>query len=121
MRETAAKVLLADDDESIVDAISMMLEYMGYAVETTLDGTQVPEIVAHAPDVVILDVWMAGIDGRDICRSLKSDSHTAAIPILMISASKDAKASVLACGADDFLEKPFDIDVLVEKIERLIG
>lgn len=121
MKVTSARILIADDDESIIDATSMMLEFIGYQVDATVDGSSVCQIAQNSPDVVILDVWMGGIDGRDICKSLKSDSKTANIPILMISASKDIKESALACGANDFLEKPFDIEILVSKIEKLIA
>ena len=121
MRTITPKILIADDDEAIIDATTMILEFMGYKVDSTLDGSTIPAIVQNHPDLIILDVWMAGVEGRDICKLLKSNPSTSNIPVIMISASRDIKDSVLACGADDFLEKPFEIEMLVERIEKLIA
>jgi CheY-like chemotaxis protein len=115
------KILIADDDESIVDATAMMLEVMGYEVSYTLDGRQVPALVRNKPDLLLLDIWMSGVDGRDVCRTLKSDPETSDVPVLMISASRDIEASALACGANGFLPKPFEMDELAGLLERLIG
>jgi len=113
------KIFIADDDEAIVDATSMMLEVMGYEVNYTLNGAAIQSEIQNKPDLLLLDIWMSGIDGRDVCRQLKSDPATGNIPVLMISASKDIKESALASGADDFLAKPFEMDALLEKVERL--
>jgi DNA-binding response OmpR family regulator len=63
---------------------------------------------------------MSGSDGRDICRELKHRLDTRAIPIIMISASRDIERSAYEAGADDFLAKPFEIDDLLGKIKRLL-
>ncbi len=70
------------------------------------------------PDALLLDVWMSGQDGREICKFLKNRSNTKHIPIIMISASKDVAASVKAAGADDFLTKPFEMDELIKKVKK---
>lgn len=113
------KILLADDDEAIVDAMMMMLEINGYEVDHVYQGTEVRMAVKKKPALVILDVWMSGTDGRDLCRQLKSDSTTSNIPVLMMSASRDIRQSVMAAGADDFIEKPFDMGMLIQKIDAL--
>jgi CheY-like chemotaxis protein len=113
------KIFIADDDEGIVDATSMMLKAMGYDVASTLNGSSVKAAMQQRPDLLLLDIWMSGIDGRDICRELKQDPSTRDIPVLMVSASREIKQSALSCGADDFLAKPFEMDTLLEKIERL--
>lgn len=115
------RILIADDDAAIVDATSLLLETMGYEVSSTLNGANVPAAVLDKPDLVLLDIWMSGIDGRDICRQLKTDPLTHHIPVLMISASRDIRDSALDSGANDFLEKPFDMNVLIDKIEKLTG
>jgi len=121
MTTTSQKIFIADDDEAIVDAISLMLEVMGYEVEYTLSGAKIAARMQSIPDLLLLDIWMSGIDGRDVCRQLKADPKTQNIPVLMISASRDIRESAMASGADDFLAKPFEMDMLLEKIENLIG
>ncbi len=112
---------MADDDEAIVDSTILMLEMMGYETRFTLDGAVMEKAIAFKPNLILLDIWMSGIDGRDICRSLKADQATRAIPVLMISASRENRDSALTCGASDFMEKPFEMDALVAKIEQLTG
>jgi CheY-like chemotaxis protein len=73
------------------------------------------------PDLVLLDMLLSGKDGREIVRQLKSDEKTKHIPVIMFSAHPSAERTAFEAGADDFVEKPFDIDVLLHKIERLIS
>jgi DNA-binding response OmpR family regulator len=115
------RVLIADDDPGIVDAVEMILDFHGYDVSTTYNGTEVLAIQENYPDVLLLDIWMSGCDGRDICKELKANQETRNIPILMISASKDIKTSAMEAGADDFLAKPFDMKELLFKIENLLA
>ncbi|KQM74772.1 response regulator receiver protein [Pedobacter sp. Leaf216] len=115
------KILIADDDEGIVDAVTMILEVMGYDVEYTYDGGAVIDAVKNRPDLILLDIWMSGHDGRDICKQLKNDPEFMAIPILMISASRDIRQSAMDAGANDFMEKPFEMDSLLNKVDMLLN
>lgn len=112
-------IFIADDDEAIVDATSLMLEVSGYEVTSTLNGAEVATALLSKPDLLLLDIWMSGVDGRDVCRQIKSQPETKNIPVLMVSASRDIKESALASGADAFLAKPFDMKALIENIEKL--
>lgn len=112
------KILVADDDPAIVDSIRMILEVEGYDVDTTVDGETIYKMEKEYPDVLLLDIWMSGQDGRDICRYLKNDPLTLHIPIIMISASRDIEVSAKDAGADDFLAKPFEMDDLISKVEK---
>lgn len=115
------KILVADDDAGIVDALQMVLEDADYEVQTTMDGHSVLEVDhKKLPDVILLDIWMSGEDGRDICRNLKSRQETMNIPIIMISATGDLATSAKAAGADDFLPKPFHMEHLLEKVEKYV-
>ncbi|MBS7564640.1 response regulator transcription factor [Mucilaginibacter sp. Bleaf8] len=113
------RIMIADDDPGIVDAIEMMLDFYGYDVSSTYNGTDVLALKGNYPDLFLLDIWMSGCDGRDICKALKANDDTRSIPVLMISASKDIKQSALDAGADGFIAKPFDMDELLSKIETL--
>jgi len=112
-------VMLVDDDPGILDAVSIMLEYEGYNVRYVTNGTELMIMENDLPDIILLDIWMSGIDGRDICKHLKQRRATANLPIVLISASKDIETSAMHAGADDFLAKPFEMNDLLQKIERL--
>ncbi len=112
-------VMIADDDPGIVDAIEMLLEFEGYNVRSTFNGLDVLEMT-ELPDVLLLDIWMSGEDGRDICKKLKESDATKQMPVIMISASRDIKQSAIDAGADDFLAKPFEMNELLEKIKLQI-
>lgn len=115
------RVLVVDDDPDILDAIRFTLEDEGYTVTTTEKGEYAENLHdgnGGLPDLIILDVLLSGKDGRAICRNLKSRDDTRHIPIIMISAHPDARASSEGVGADVFLAKPWDIDELLATVAR---
>ena len=112
------KILIADDDPGILDAIGIMLEFEGYEVQSASNSAALLSMENGLPDLLLLDIWMSGTDGRDVCRYLKQKESTRKIPIVMISASKDIENSAREVGADDFLAKPFEMDSLLEKIGK---
>ncbi|WPV02672.1 response regulator [Mucilaginibacter sp. cycad4] len=112
--------MIADDDPGIVDAVEIILDFEGYQVSSTVNGATILDMKTEFPDLLLLDIWMSGFDGRDICRKLKNDDTTKRIPIIMISASRDIERSAYDAGADDFLAKPFEIDELLGKIRKLL-
>ena len=110
------RILVADDDASITDALQLMLELEGYQVDIQTNGENIYKMNDNYPDVLLLDIWMSGHDGRDICRFLKQNPNTRNIPVIMISASRDVIGSAREAGADDFIEKPFERTELLKKI-----
>jgi CheY-like chemotaxis protein len=112
------KILVADDDPAIVDSIKIMLELEGYDVETTVNGETIYKMEKEFPDLLLLDIWMSGQDGRDICRYLKKNDSTKNIPVIMVSASLDIMKSAKAAGADGFLAKPFEMEDLLAAIRQ---
>jgi DNA-binding response OmpR family regulator len=119
MEKMNRKILIIDDDEAILDALSLLLTDSGYEVITVQKGSiAFQQVNAHMPDVILLDVLMSGSDGRELCQQLKQKSHTKHIPLIMISAHPSAQREVLACGADDFLAKPFEFEDLLAKLEK---
>lgn len=112
------RILLADDDPGILDAVGLLLEFEGYEVASTPNGASLLTMDNDLPDLVLLDIWMSGIDGRDICRQLKQQPHTQQIPVVLFSASRDIERSAIAAGADGFLAKPFEISDLLSKIRE---
>ena len=113
--------MIADDDRGIVDFLTILLEFEGYEVSSTLVGSTLLNMTTEVPDLLIMDIWMSGIDGRDICKQLKGQATTSHLPILMVSASKDIERSALAAGANVFLAKPFEMDELLQTIRQQLG
>ena len=115
------RILVADDNPAILDALEIMLEENGYIVETTEDGSTVLDLKQPLPDLLLLDVWMSGIDGRDVCRYLKSTAVTKHIPVVLISATKDIEQIGKDAGADDYISKPFQMDHLLSVVAEQIN
>lgn len=119
MHNIKKKILVTDDDPAILEVITMILEDAGYEVKTIDNRNTEKYAEEYLPDAILLDIWMGGVDGRNICKKLKSKKNTAHIPIVIISANKDTEMIAKAAGADGYIKKPFelnDILVLVKKI-----
>ena len=112
------RILAVDDDNDIVDIIKIILEDEGYEVSTLTNGREVMQTISlQRPDLILLDVMLGGIDGRDICRAIKGDASLKDIPIVMISASHNLHNLLNEKGSpNDFIAKPFDIDHLIKKV-----
>ena len=111
-------ILVADDNEEILEVIQIVLEDEGYTVQTSLDGACFRHMQGNLPNLILLDVLLSGEDGREICQQLKKDSRTRNIPVILISAHSKASEAAQMSGADEFLRKPFDLDVLVDLVKR---
>ena len=117
MQSKQKKILVVDDEPDILEFLQIIFEDAGYLVDTTDKGEYLEKLNNGAlPDVVLLDMLLSGKDGRDIVKHLKSQENTKHIPVIMFSAHPSAGQTALAAGADDFVEKPFDIDTLLDKI-----
>ncbi|MBI2600204.1 response regulator [Candidatus Daviesbacteria bacterium] len=111
--------MVADDDLPILEVIRIILDEGGYKVITTSNGAAVEKIIkSDHPDLVILDVWMSGTDGREVAKKLKSQKETQNIPIIIVSALRETRKIAAEIGADDFLEKPFDISDLLKIVNK---
>lgn len=113
-------VLTIDDDTAITELLAMLLRTHGYEVKTANDGEEgVKAIKKLNPHVVILDLMMPGMDGWQVCKSVREFSN---VPIVILSALDDPAmiASALDAGADDYLVKPVSSSILVAHLNRLI-
>lgn len=116
------KILVVDDDPDILDAIKFVLEDAGYTVSTSQKGEYAEELPKHdsLPHLVILDVLLSGKDGREICQKIKSNDRTKNLPVIMISAHPSVQQSIMDVGANAFIPKPFDISILLQKVDEHI-
>lgn len=114
------RILAVDDDHDILEVLQFILEDSGYEVETLSDGRQLMETIDEKhPDLILLDIMLGNMDGRELCSLVKKEIKTHDIPIILISASHDISASVNKDGGpNDFIAKPFDINNLLDKIRN---
>jgi DNA-binding response OmpR family regulator len=116
------RVLVAEDDRDIADLIALYLRRAGWTPYVVANGTEALEYArAHAVDALVLDVMMPGMSGLEVCRALRADRATAAIPIIVVTARADDSDRILGLelGADDYLSKPFNPDELVARVRAL--
>jgi CheY-like chemotaxis protein len=118
-----AKILLVEDNEMNRDMLSRRLERRGYEVVVAVDGEDgVARATAEAPDVIVMDLSLPGIDGWEATRRLKAAEGTRQIPVVALTAHAMAgdREKALAAGCDDFDTKPVDLKRLLEKIHTLV-
>ena len=117
------KILLVDDEKDIVKVVSLRLKAAGYEIVTAFDGEDaLNKARSVEPDLIILDLMLPKIDGYKVCGLLKNDVRYSKIPIIMFTARAQADDVTLGkeLGANDYLTKPFDAMVLLEKIKNLL-
>jgi two-component system response regulator MprA len=115
------RVLVADDDRAIRESLVRALQLEGYVVDASADGIEALSAVRErAPDVLVLDLMMPGLDGLTVCRVLRAERNS--VPILMLTARTETSERVagLDAGADDYLPKPFDLDELLARLRALL-
>lgn len=113
------KVLVVDDDPMTCQLIAKILALNGYLPITLTDSQSIiEEIQVEKPDVILLDYYLGAVAGLDVLKVIKANQETIRIPVI-ISSGIDHRQQALAAGAQEFLLKPFDWDVLVSTIENI--
>ncbi len=117
------KILILDDDEDILEILSILLSDEGYQVKTINSGATVFDDIRHfQPDLVLMDVMLGDMDGRAICKSIKENHHTRFVPVILLSGTHNLGDVLDAPGApDDFVPKPFDMRYLIGQIEKQLA
>ncbi len=116
------RILVVDDDKDILKILKLLLQINGFEVIITPNGDEaLTKSVDYSPQLILLDVFLSGSDGRDICNILKQNPATKDIPVVMFSAHSNFKEILKVCDADDFIAKPFDISELVSKINHQLA
>jgi DNA-binding response OmpR family regulator len=118
---SADKILIIEDDPTMQEALRDNFEFGGYTVHVAADGrTGLKAVFAHQPDLILLDIMLPGINGFDLCRRIRSEGLT--IPIIMLTAKSQESDVVLGLnlGADDYVTKPFSIDVLLARVSACL-
>ena len=121
-KERQIHVLIIDDNEDILSMLQAMLEHKGYKTSILDNTNQLIEIIKNLqPGIVLMDKLLSGSDGCEFCKQIKNDNELAHIPVIMISAHPQASTECLAAGADFFVEKPFEMDHLLQTIAEAVN
>ncbi len=116
------KILVVDDDSMIGEMLKAVLEFKGYEVLVSGKPNETEEnIIENNIDLVILDKLISGVDGTDVCIKVKDNDKTANVKVLMMTALHNAGPECLEAGADAFMTKPFDMEMLYKNVENLLN
>ena len=124
MSEQRKRVLIAEDEPSIVLSLEFLLGEAGFDVISAADGAQALELAnAHKPDLVVLDIMLPLVNGFEVCRILRAHPQLSQTPILMLTARgrEHEVQRGLALGANAYITKPFATRELLERVNELIG
>jgi twitching motility two-component system response regulator PilG len=118
------KILIVEDEESLLKLESILLTSRGYEVKGVADGQAALDVVTTMkPDLVLLDIMLPEIDGFEVCRQIKANEATKHIPVIMLTAKKSREdmAKGEQVGADWYITKPFKSAMVIETIQRFIS
>jgi DNA-binding response OmpR family regulator len=120
---TKGTILVIDDEKDLIELVKYGLEKEGFLVKGALDGESGLRTAARdVPDLVIVDLMLPGIDGLEVCRGLRADARSAAIPIIMLTAKSSESDRIvgLELGADDYVTKPFSPRELAARVKAVL-
>jgi two-component system OmpR family response regulator len=117
----SARILVVDDQPNIVDMLATVLSFHGFVVDTAGTAAEaVRKAAEHRPDLVLLDVMLPDGDGRDVCRRLRAAGSGAGVVFLTARDARDDLITGLAYGGDDWITKPFDVEVLLARVRAVL-
>lgn len=118
----AKQIMIVDDDRNILEFMYLMLSFEGYDVLVSTTTEEIQQLrPGDLPDLILLDVMLSEEDGQVICQHLKTNEQTKDIPIIMLSAQVSERQVRQVCPIDDFLAKPFEMDTLLDKVEKQLA
>jgi DNA-binding response OmpR family regulator len=120
-KEIKKRILIADDDPGIQEIFTLIFERAGFTVDMKMNGEDLVKNKFFLPDIFLIDKQLSGYDGLEICRQLKSWKQTKHIPVIMVSAAPDIAVLSKEAGADDYIEKPFEIKELLALVNRYVN
>ena len=114
--------MIIDDDPDVRTVMTVLMRKNGYEVESASGRDEaLSKLENFKPSLILLDVLLSGTDGRELCREIKSNERTRNIVVMMFSAHPGAADNIDSYGADAFITKPINTDVLLERIDSLVG
>jgi DNA-binding response OmpR family regulator len=116
-----SRIYIVDDDPDILAILEMMLQTNGYQVKSTTNPADVLLCSDDSHDLIMLDLWMSGTDGRDIFTRLRQQEETKNIPVVFMSANSRLKEIAEEYNVDDYIEKPFDMVFMLDKVKGVLA
>ena len=117
------RILVVDDEPQNIRLLQIRLQADGYTVLAANSGQEALELVqAEAPDLILLDIMMPGMNGFEVCQQLRAEESTQFIPVVMVTAlaEKEDRIRAIEAGADDFISKPFDSHEVLARVRSLV-
>jgi len=119
------KIMVVDDEPSLRELVSAVLEQEGYEVITAEDGKEALEkLKTIKPDLILLDMMMPGISGREVCEKIRADKKTKDLKVVFLTVarfSEVGKEELNKMNVSDYITKPFDNDDLLKRVKKIIG
>lgn len=118
-----ARILVVDDERDLAELLSYNLKRRGYEVVVAMDGREaLAKATKQTPDIILLDLMLPGLSGIEVAERLREDPETAEIPIVMLTArtSEQDELAGLSVGADDYISKPFSMEVVIARLEAVL-
>lgn len=111
------KIIICDDNQEILDLFEIILSAEGYVIDTEINSSKLMDrLHENTPDLLLLDLWMPRVSGEEILKAIRIDSSLKNLKVIIISASLDGKTISKISDADDYIDKPFDVDDMLSKI-----
>lgn len=122
LSRTVPKILIVENDLALADMLAELFSFYGYEYKIYNDAEEILPIVENfKPDLVLLDFLLSLVNGGELCSQIKKNEATSDLPVIIYSAFPKVLLSLGDYGCDDFIAKPFDLDHLMAKIEKLLN
>ena len=112
------RILVVEDDPAIAEVLAIILSAEAYRVDCFTNASFISGLLQDMPGLILLDLLLSGINGKDICLQLKNDVAYKQIPVVIMSANRDIEIHAKEACADDYLAKPFDIAILLSLVKK---
>ncbi len=114
------RIIVVEDDASITEVLTLILQHENYRVESFTNDSFIGGMADDMPGLILLDLWLLGMNGKSICLQIKNNDALQHIPVVIISAHRDIQLYALEARADEFLEKPFDMNELLLLVKKFM-
>lgn len=116
------RILVVEDDENVRDTIVFMLSHAGFQISTCASGKGIfNTIEQHQPHLILLDILLGELNGRDICKAIKNNRATSHIPVIIVSSMHNIYNAIADEGANDVISKPFTEETLLNRVNRQLS